>query len=109
MTAMSRTLFANVKVLDCTGDKPFDGEVLVEGNRITRVGRKAGSIAREGARVIDGGGAVLMPGLIESHTHLSINNSNDLESFGKIPPEEHVLLTMFNAKLYMDQGITSCI
>ena len=27
---MARTLFTNVDVLDCTGDEPFAGEVLVD-------------------------------------------------------------------------------
>jgi imidazolonepropionase-like amidohydrolase len=50
-----------------------------------------------------------MPGLIESHAHLSINNTDDLTALGRIPPEEHTLLTMQNARLYLDHGITSCI
>ena len=50
-----------------------------------------------------------MPGLIESHAHLSINNTDDLAKLGAIPPEEHTLITMHNARLYLDHGITSCI
>jgi len=30
----SSTLFTNVRVLDATGENPFTGEVLVQGNRI---------------------------------------------------------------------------
>ncbi|MFO1093958.1 MAG: hypothetical protein U0992_11695 [Planctomycetaceae bacterium] len=50
-----------------------------------------------------------MPGLIESHAHLSINNAATLEEIGMIPPEETTLLAMHNARLYLDCGITSCI
>ena len=50
-----------------------------------------------------------MPGLVESHAHLSIDNTDDLAALGRIPPEEHTLLTMHNARLYLDHGITSCI
>ena len=50
-----------------------------------------------------------MPGLIDSHAHLSINNTSDLVALALLPPEEHTLVTMRNAKLYLDHGITGCI
>ncbi|MCA9040431.1 MAG: amidohydrolase family protein [Planctomycetaceae bacterium] len=107
---MAKTLFTGVQVLDCTGADPFPGEVLVEGNRITAVVDSSQSLSREGATVVDGGGtAVLMSGLIESHSHLSIENAGSLEEIGMIPPEETTLIAMSNAKLYLDCGITSCI
>jgi imidazolonepropionase-like amidohydrolase len=97
-------------VLDCSGDEPFSGEVLVEGNEIVAVAREGESLQRDGAEIIDGGdGTTLMPGLVESHAHLSIDNTDDLAALGRIPPEEHTLLTMHNARLYLDHGITSCI
>jgi imidazolonepropionase-like amidohydrolase len=107
---MSKHLFTNVTVLDCSGDEPFRGEVLVEGNEIVAVAREGESLQRDGAEIIDGGdGTTLMPGLVESHAHLSIDNTDDLAALGRIPPEEHTLLTMHNARLYLDHGITSCI
>jgi imidazolonepropionase-like amidohydrolase len=107
---MNKTLFTGVRVLDCTGTEPFDGEVLIEGNRIAKVSRGTGQLPREDAEVVKpDGDAILMPGLIESHAHLSIDNTDDLAKLGRIPPEEHTLLTMHNAKLYLDHGITSCI
>jgi len=107
---MSKYLFTNVNVLDCSGDNPFEGEVLVEGNEIVEISRKTGKLPRDGIEVLDGGDDVtLMPGLVESHSHLSINNVDDLTALGRIPPEEHTLLTMHNARLYLDYGITSCI
>jgi imidazolonepropionase-like amidohydrolase len=107
---MSKTLFTRVRILDCSGDDPFDGELLVEGNRIAAIGRGEKSLARDGVDIIDGGGtATLMPGLIESHAHLSINNAATLTEIGAIPPEETTLIAMHNARLYLDCGITSCI
>ena len=107
---MSKYLFTNVNVLDCSGDNPFEGEVLVEGNEIVEISKQTGKLPRDGIEVLDGGDDVtLMPGLVESHSHLSINNVDDLTALGKIPPEEHTLLTMHNARLYLDYGITSCI
>ena len=107
---MSKYLFTHVNVLDCSGDDPFEGEVLVEGNEIVEISKETGKLPRDGAEVLEGGDDVtLMPGLVESHSHLSINNVDDLTALGRIPPEEHTLLTMHNARLYLDHGITSCI
>ena len=36
---MPNILFTNVRILDASGQQPFTGEVLVQGNRIQRVGR----------------------------------------------------------------------
>lgn len=106
---MSATLFTNVRVLDCTGADPFSGEVLVRGNRIEAIARDGEQLPREDVRVIEGDGATLLPGLIESHSHLSIDNSDDLAGIGMVPPEETTLIAMKYARFYLDCGITSCI
>ena len=107
---MSGYLFKNVIILNCTGENPFPGDVLIEGNKIIAIARKGESIKQKNIQIIDGENRMnLMPGLIESHAHLSINNTDDLTALGRIPPEEHTLLTMQNARLYLDHGITSCI
>ena len=83
---MSRTLFTNVSVLDGSGTTPYSGEVLVEGNRIKQMAKvKPGGkdkLPRQGARVVDGGGATLMPGLVESHSHLTFTDCSTLEALG---------------------------
>lgn len=107
---MPKTLFTNVNILDCTGEPPYLGEVLIDGNRITDVHRGAAALPRDNVQLFDGRGtATLMPGLIESHAHLSIGNTDDLAKIGRIPPEETTLLAAANAKFYLDCGITSCI
>ena len=98
---MAGTLFTAVRILDCTGTEPYAGDVLVEGSRITAVVRESGCLPRENVDVIDGGGATLMPGLIESHAHLSIDNAADLVQIGMIPTEETTLIAVRNARLYL--------
>ncbi len=101
---MTDTVFTNVQILDGSGDAAVAGEVRVQGNRIKDVAAK---VDHEGAEVIDGGGATLMPGLVEAHAHPSFTNTTTLEGMGALPPEEHTLLTMRHAKLLLDQGFTS--
>ena len=104
---MAQILFTNVMVFDGSGSKPFPGEVLVQGNRVKKVAKGRDQIARDGAKAVDGGGATLMPGLCEAHGHISYNNCAQLKEIGELPPEEHTLLTAYNAKLLLDMGFTS--
>ncbi|MGH8758221.1 MAG: amidohydrolase family protein, partial [Burkholderiales bacterium] len=105
---MAKVLFKNVNVLDCSGAPAYAGQVLVEGNRIKAVAPQGSKIAAEGAQVVDGGGATLMPGLVEAHSHLTFLDTPDLESLGFVPPEEHILRSVKNAKKMLDQGFTAC-
>lgn len=47
--------------------------VLVEGNKIKQVGAPAQISVPAGAKIIDLGSAMLLPGLIDSHTHLLLD------------------------------------
>lgn len=64
------TLFTNVLIFDGISDKLKSQDVLVEDQLIKQVGRDID--VPDGATVIDGGGRTLMPGLINSHTHLNL-------------------------------------
>ena len=106
---MANTLFTNVRIIDGTGAQPYAGEVLIQGNRISRIGRGARSLPVAGVTVIDAAGATLMPGMTEAHTHLGWTNSKTLDAIQKIPHEEHTLWAAQMAKLYLDHGWTSCV
>jgi imidazolonepropionase-like amidohydrolase len=105
---MKPQLYTNVRVFDGTGSESYRGEVLVDGNLIRAVAPVTQKITRESnMEIIDGGGNTLMPGLCEAHAHITYNNIVSLTELGDVPPEEHVLLTMANAKLMLDSGFTS--
>lgn len=101
---MADTVFTNVRILDGSGEPAAAGEVRIQGNRIKETGAR---VDHDGAEVIDGGGATLMPGLVEAHAHPSFTNATTLEGMGAVPPEEHTLLTARHAKLMLDHGFTS--
>ncbi len=61
---MNDLVIRNVKILDGLGGEAFEGDVGVEGNRITEVGE-----ASAGKTEIDGGGQYLSPGFIDTHSH----------------------------------------
>lgn len=65
-------LFDNVRVFDGVGPALSPPtRVLVRGNAIAQIGPDA---AAPGARVIDGRGGTLMPGLIDVHVHLAFGS-----------------------------------
>ena len=61
------TLFRNVRVFDGTRATANE-DVLIENGRIAMVGKSLA--APPGAETIDGRGKTLLPGLIDSHTHV---------------------------------------
>jgi imidazolonepropionase-like amidohydrolase len=73
-----------------TGAVIQPGEVLVEGNRIKAVGTSVEHPA--GAKVIDLGGATLMPGLIDAHIHLFLHpGAEDLQTVEESVPWRVIL------------------
>ena len=56
-----------------TGNVLAPAAVLIDGNKIKQVGAPAQIKPASGAKIIDLGKATLLPGLIDSHTHLLID------------------------------------
>ena len=104
-------VFTNVRIIDGSGEYPYSGEVVVQGNRIRQVTKGASRLSHGpgagGQTVIDGMGATLMPGLCDAHLHLSWNNAPGIDPIQMMPPEEHTLVTAQMAKLVLDAGFTA--
>lgn len=68
----AQTLFQNVRIFDGrNGTLSAPSNVLVGGNTIQRISSSP-ITPDQGTRVIDGGGRVLMPGLIDNHWHATL-------------------------------------
>ncbi|AMP02818.1 metal-dependent hydrolase family protein [Collimonas pratensis] len=106
---MEKTLFTDVMIFDGSGDDVLKGEVLVEGNRIIEVSRSNAPLNVESARIINGKGKFLMPGMTEAHTHFSWNDQPSLSAIQMMPPEEHILWCIRVARRYLEMGWTSAI
>lgn len=67
----NQILVQNVSVWDGAGDRSIAGQsVLIEGKLIKSIG--TGLLPGTATTVIDGHGRILMPGIIEAHTHLAL-------------------------------------
>jgi len=68
------------RIIPCTGDVVIeDGFVIVENGKISAVGARSDMPpAPEGAEIIDTGGKTIMPGMMNSHAHLSWDGIHEL-------------------------------
>jgi imidazolonepropionase-like amidohydrolase len=104
---VNKIMIVGARIWDASGSIPFDGDVLIEGNRVRAVSRVPGQLSQVGCQVVDAKGMTLMPGLVEGHAHLSFEAVTSTEDLISPPPEEHTLLTARVAKVLLDHGFTS--
>jgi len=74
LMAAEPVVIQNARVLTVTKGS-FQGAVLIRDGKIAEVGEKV--LVPPGAQVIDAGGQYLMPGMIDSHTHIAMEGTNE--------------------------------
>ena len=110
---MSETLILTGGLLiDGNGGEPVsDPVIVVEDGRITGVDSNAKGAKANGARVVDCGDSVLMPGMMDLHVHLSAANDGDysqIELANVIrTPAEMLLDAAKNARVLLESGFTT--
>jgi imidazolonepropionase-like amidohydrolase len=85
--------------------------ILIEGNRIVRVGRAAEIAIPAGAEVIDTRGRVMLPGLIDTHAHLQILGHGDYDRWDPWIAENHLVerVSEISARQLLMAGVTSAV
>ena len=93
----AQILIRGARVFDGTGAPVRNADVLIRGSTIEAVG--AGLTPPAGARIIDGAGLTLLPGLFDLHTHLTASAAP-----GGLTADVGKVL-----KAYLARGITSVV
>ncbi|MGX5664463.1 amidohydrolase [Rhizobium daejeonense] len=72
MTATADLIVHNARILTMDDESPRAEAIAIAGNRILAVGGNAEilPLAKAGARIIDAGGATVLPGFNEAHMHI---------------------------------------
>jgi|SRR5689334_663255 len=84
-----------------------DQVVLITGDRITDVG-PAGRVAiPPGCQVIDLTGATVLPGIIDTHTHIMDMGLKFEENLVKLTPQYKTIRAVVNAKTMLNLGFTT--
>jgi len=73
--------------------------IVVRGERIAEVG--TGLATPSGATLIDLGSATLLPGMIDGHVHLNLNQP--------LPPARRALIALANAQVDLEAGFTTVL
>ena len=98
------------KVLDVrTGNSGSDQIIWIEGEKIKAIG-KAAEIQKQlpaGAKIIDLSSLTVLPGLIDSHTHLTMSPQNLGPGGLRLSYPRMVLLGARNARVTLEAGFTT--
>ncbi len=99
--------FESARIIDGLGNAPFEGSVLVQGDKIAYVGPAADMPAVDGLQRIDLRGKTLMPGLIDAHCHVTLDepHSND-EMFFHRREGLGALIAAYNVQKLLRAGVT---
>ncbi|ODS63790.1 MAG: hydrolase [Arenimonas sp. SCN 70-307] len=104
--AQDAIVFQGVRVFDGVGPALSEPtNVRVSGNRIEAIGP---TVSTEGARVIDGRGRTLMPGLIDVHVHMTFS-AMDMATLQspELTPESAGRAAAVGAEQMLLRGVTS--
>lgn len=84
-TRLQSIVIENVIVVPMDRERTLTSQtVIIEGTRIARLGRAGSVTIPAGARVIDGRGKYLVPGLVDNHVHLASNPESEQQALLKL-------------------------
>lgn len=104
------TLIRNATILTITNGTIENGSVLIRGSKIAAVGRDLAAPA--GARIIDGTGKFVMPGIIDTHSHTAVEgdvNEVSLPNTGMVRIADVLTNEDINAYRQLAGGTTTAL
>ena len=102
---MSRTVLHDAALADGSSDSLRLGvSIAMADGRIEAIGAND-EIDRAGAVVIDAGGAVIVPGLVDCHSHLTMQGGSHWIARGDDPPSVLRQVARENAKRLIQAGV----
>jgi len=109
---MSDLIIENGRIIDGTGKPAFEGSVLVRDGKVKAVGVVADKEASEApvTKRIDAAGHTVMPGLIDTHCHLSFDDAgSNAEIFHQRRNALSALVAAYNARKLLRAGVTGLL
>jgi imidazolonepropionase-like amidohydrolase len=112
-TAAPVTVIRAGTLIDPRADQPKHNQVIViRGNKIEAVGDATTTAVPAGARVIDLSGETVLPGMIESHTHIFLQGEVPTEGgydiqLLKFYPSYRAARATISARRALEQGFTT--
>jgi imidazolonepropionase-like amidohydrolase len=101
-----RTLYRDAALTDARSDQLQMGtSVLVEDGRIAWIRPTDGEPDPGDATIIDAGGTTIVPGLVDSHSHLTLPGGSHWIDRGLDPPEHLLAVAEHNADLQRSAGV----
>lgn len=77
LAAQAPHAFVGARIIPVAGPEIADGVLLVEGAKIRAVGRRGQVAIPQGATVVELAGKVVMPGLVDTHSHIGNGDGGD--------------------------------
>ena len=102
------TLFTNARLFTAESEDIIDRGVLLIEDGSVRFAGNAEQLKSSTHHVIDLGGKFLMPGMTETHAHLSFDDSSPF-SIGDSSVEQATITAVGNARLMLNAGFTSAV
>jgi imidazolonepropionase-like amidohydrolase len=106
----SQVLFTNVNIFNGTENKLIEKQSLLVENNTIKIISAEGIQTNKDATVIDGKGRTLMPGLIDAHVHLNLQNLDNpagIDGVNNMTWEEVGALAYHAAQEYLYSGFTT--
>jgi imidazolonepropionase-like amidohydrolase len=106
---IKKTLIKGRLVIDGMGNPPIErGAILVEGERILRVGKEEEFKGEVNIHLLDRGNQTLLPGLIDCHNHLSLDPGLENYLYRMADPIPALTLRACeNMKIDLRTGVTT--